>query len=187
MTQLDQLIAAILGLGFGGMLVISIFLISTMLPPMPLQSFIDWAFKKESIDGSELFPEPHFYRWTIFRGPRGTAVYIHHFVSSDHWPNPHDHPKTFISIGLKGQYREFTFNGGEADVERFKAPWIRRFPPEHRHKIMLIDHEPCWTLVLVGPTRRPWGFWTNGMRGWIFWREYVHDPEIRSRVSQRIY
>ncbi len=28
----------------------------------------------------------------------------------------------------------------------------------------------CWTLVLMGPVRRRWGFWRDGR--WWFWRDY---------------
>lgn len=151
-----------------------------------LQRLVDRLFSHEVIDGAECFPEPHFHRWTLARLPGGPAAYLHHFKSSDHWPNPHDHPKTFISIGLKGEYNEYSFDGDRPEMHHFKAPWIRKFPPEHKHQIMLIQHKPVWTLVLVGPKRREWGYWTDS-QGFVWWKTYVMDPFNRDRISKRIY
>jgi hypothetical protein len=55
-------------------------------------------------------------------------------------------------------------------AKRYHAPWARTFPAEHRHRIITPD-PPCWTLVIVGPWVREWGFWHRG--AFIPWRKYV--------------
>ena len=70
---------------------------------------------------------PYLHRWRLLSLPNGRRLYLHHFVRSDSQRDLHDHPKTFISIGLLGGYVEETPHGRK----RFVAPFIRKFPPEH--------------------------------------------------------
>jgi len=109
----------------------------------------------------------YLYRWHL-AGDK-VKVYLHHFVGDDWSLDLHDHPKRFVSIGLKGDYFEQTGDGSR--VAWFRAPWLRTFPPTHAHRIFL-DGRDCWTLVFVGPPRRNWGFWHLG-RQFVPWREYV--------------
>lgn len=137
---------------------------------------IDRLFQREEMDGDGRC-QTYLVRWTLLKlwGKRG--VYLHHFVGDDWSRDLHDHPKRFVSIGLWGSYREWTpwlrHPSGDS-VERgtdYKAPWVRTFPADHIHRITLIDGRPCWTLVIVLKTVRPWGFWHRGV--WIPWRQYV--------------
>ena len=75
------------------------------------------------------------------------------FCSSD--PSaPHDHPWHFLSIVLKGRYREIgerrTLMRGPGSVA------IRR--ASSRHRVELLGH-PVTTVILTGPRHRAWGFW----------------------------
>lgn len=119
-------------------------------------------FKLEEINGGERCPT-YLYRWTLL-GTRWFKIYLHHIVGNDWSRDLHDHPKRFISIGLWGWYIEETPTG----ETEWRAPWIRSFPPSHIHRLRT---ENAWTLVIVGPYRRMWGFWHNGV--WIPWREYL--------------
>ena len=118
---------------------------------------LDRLFETECIkhDGT-----PVLYRWIIMRlGSRG-RVYIHHFVMSD-GREMHDHPKPFTTIGLKGGYREASAEPGHLDRihhTEYRAPWLRRFPPHHIHRVILEPGKTCWTLAIVGGKSRPWGF-----------------------------
>jgi hypothetical protein len=139
-------------------------------------------FRKEEINGDGACPT-YLYRWTLLRlGP--IAVYLHHFVGDDWSRDLHDHPKRFITIGLKGKYREITPARapwdlpGAYEVHDFRAPWIRTFPAEHRHRILAND---CWTLVIVGQKVREWGFWHDGTF-WP-WRQYVNDRRMVTEVK----
>lgn len=118
----------------------------------------------EEINGNERCPT-YLYRWTLLKGA-DWAVYLHHFVADD-WSNDlHDHPKRFISIGLRGWYLEDTREG----TKRYSAPWIRSFPAEHIHRLR-VPSRNCWTLVIVCKRVRDWGFWHDGR--FIPWRAYV--------------
>lgn len=129
----------------------------------------------EEINGGERCPT-YLFRWELLSLLGGNCkVYLHKFVGDDWARDLHDHPKRFVSIGLSGWYMERYFdNATNEEKERlFTAPWIRTFPAEHRHRLMGPDHEnPCWTLVIVGPASREWGFWSGGVN-LIPWRDYV--------------
>ena len=142
-------------------------------------------FKHEEINGNGRCPT-YLHRWTLFqpRMPkwfwRGFGIYLHKFVGDDWSLDLHDHPKRFISIGLKGAYRELTPSFASLDDDDdlnhvrtiYRAPWVRTFPADHIHRIELLeDRRPCWTLVIVLRHVREWGFWHRGM--WLHWRNYV--------------
>lgn len=130
----------------------------------------------EEINGGERCPT-YLYRWTLL-SVRGWKVYLHRFVGDDWALDLHDHPKRFISIGLWGSYlEEFVDDMGLCARRLWRAPWFRSFPSEHTHRIEVPDGE-CWTLVIVGPAERSWGFWSDGE--WIHWRRYVDEvPDAR--------
>lgn len=146
--------------------------------------FLDRVFKLETINGDGLCPT-YLYRWTLLRA-FGCGLYLHKFVGAD-WSNDlHDHPKRFVSIGLLGWYDEHLPDGS---VRRYQAPWVRTFPASHIHRLSGPTLErPCWTLVLVLRTQRPWGFWIteegkNWRRWWMPWRDYVGSERAISAKS----
>lgn len=117
---------------------------------------LNFLFKVQIIDDSYLI------RWKILQTPWG-RVYLHKFIGSDPSHALHDHPKNFISIGLFGEYVEEVPHGIMRKKVRFKAPWLRSFPPEHRHRIEL-PRGACWTLCIVSKRKRNgWGFWHGGL------------------------
>ena len=147
-----------------------------------LRSVINRVFAYEHIDGCGV--NDYLHRWRLLAGPAGRALYLHRYVGSD-WASRvlHDHPKTFLSIGLWGGYvEEFavwceqpptTINGRlvrryaliweRNERRQFRAPWIRTFPPEHMHRLR-VTKRGCWTLVYVGPHVKDWYFWPKRMR-----------------------
>lgn len=137
---------------------------------------LDRLFRLEEINGSGTCPT-YLYRWTLFRVP-GVTCYLHHFVGDDWSRDLHDHPKRFISIGLWGQYIEYTPHGRT----HFFAPWIRSFPATHIHRLVLnpVTRQPCWTLVFVLRAVREWGFWRAGR--WVHWRTYVNSASDKDCV-----
>lgn len=144
------------------------------------RTLLDRLFRHEEINGGGRCPT-YLHRWTLLKLWRGAGVYLHQFVGDDWSRDLHDHPKRFVSIGLWGSYIELTpvELTGPRSWERdalhnvlYRAPWVRTFAPEHIHRIVLTEsREPCWTLVLVGPTRRMWGFWHGGE--WWPWESYL--------------
>jgi len=143
-------------------------------------NLIDRIFRLEEINGGNRCPT-YLYRWTIFQPRwarkfwRGFGIYVHRFVGDDWSRDLHDHPKRFISIGLKGSYVEWTPPAEGEHLQRmdiYRAPWIRTFPATHIHRITLReDRKPCWTLVIVLRSVREWGFWHAGL--FIPWKDYV--------------
>lgn len=147
-----------------------------------MAQWFDRVFEREEMDGDGRCPV-YLRRWTLAkaRWPFEFSIYLHHFVGDDWSLDLHDHPKRFVSIGLKGAYREGTPTPATSrDItaimtgvtwRTFRAPWVRTFPAAHIHRIELIQAQPCWTAVIVLKPVRPWGFWHN--HEWIPWRAYV--------------
>jgi hypothetical protein len=133
---------------------------------------IDWIFKLEEINGDKRCPM-YLYRWRLLRVPGCFAIYLHRFVGDDWARDQHDHPKRFISIGIWGSYIEETPFGERL----YRAPWVRTFPSIHIHRLRLVNQRPCWTIVLVGPVQREWGFWQGDQ--WIQWLKYVKGDKVR--------
>ncbi len=156
-----------------------------------MSTWFDRMFQREEMDGDGRCPT-YLIRWTLLKLWGGRSIYLHKFVGDDWSYDLHDHPKRFISLGLKGSYVEQT-PAPEADAiypysrnqyrERASsAPWIRTFPAAHVHRIRLrADRRPCWTLVIVLKTSRRWGFWNSGH--WIPWRDYVNSETATERKS----
>ena len=144
-----------------------------------MAGWLNRFFQREEMDGDGRCAT-YLVRWTLVKWLGGRALYLHHFVGDDWSLDLHDHPKRFISIGLWGGHAEITpdfsfpsaLKHGAEQTRIFRAPWVRTFPAEHIHRIELLeDRRPCWTLVMVLKTVRPWGFWHGG--SWIPWRTYV--------------
>ena len=113
--------------------------------------------------------DPYLLRWYLIPRNPVLNVYLHKFLRSDDDRALHDHPWWFVSVILKGEYREITEHG---DVLRVGGGWrlweatrlLAFRPAEWRHRVALIRddgvHEsPCWTLIVTGRRTRTWGFW----------------------------
>ena len=153
-----------------------------------LQRLIDRVFAFEEIGATEGCP--YLHRWRLIAFGRERRIYLHRFVGSDWSRDPHDHPKRFISIGLWGSYIEMTpslvnlalmMNGQQTDNvfshmdwKVFNAPWIRRFPATHIHRIILPAGGTCWTLVFTGRETKPWGFFLPTGK-WVEWKQYMRS------------
>jgi hypothetical protein len=117
-------------------------------------------------------------RWYLIETPF-LGVKLHHIKLSD---NPergyHDHPWSFLSIKLRGGYRErLLLDRGHREVltGRHRVTYRRA---EAMHLVVLDDEEQgCWTLVFSGPRRRKWGF-RKPLGGWVPWDESP-GPSIR--------
>lgn len=136
-------------------------------------------FRFETMSGNGACPV-YLERWTLLLAFK-CGIYLHHFLGDDWALDPHDHPRRFISIGLKGWYFEDVFDhaGNPISTRRFTAPWIRSFPAEHVHRVRAVECGNVWTLVIVLPKSRDWGFIQYGI--WIPFREYVFGGIYRKR------
>jgi hypothetical protein len=142
-----------------------------------MKKLIRKMFKYETMDGNGQCPI-YLERWTILLAFK-CGIYLHHFLGDDWSSDPHDHPRRFISIGLKGWYDEEIYApcGTSSRTDRYKAPWVRSFPATHIHRIKAKECGNVWTLVTVLPKSRDWGFIRDGK--WIGFREYVFGGKSR--------
>lgn len=104
--------------------------------------------------------DPMLVRWRIVQTPYG-ALYLHKFLRGDSDPYVHDHPWSFFSIILRGGYTEARRNNKTYLLWQHH---IKRFNIMHRydaHYIMTLDRTPTWSLLLVGPRKRTWGFYVE--------------------------
>ena len=140
----------------------------------------------------------HYHRLPLIMLPwKLGTLYLHKFIHTDLHRPPHDHPKWFVSIGLKGYYTEEVYEprqgtrgngfGGRRMVSSttYRAPWIRAFGAHHTHRLIIPTGRVTWTLVITGPRKRRWGYLQNdGV--WIDaydWTER-HNQELPESVER---
>lgn len=120
-------------------------------------------------------------RWALIPENPLCTVLVHRFTGSDPAPDPHDHPWGFLTIVLWGRYTEYCryeYHGVPFLMPRIV--WGIHFrSAEHAHRVELNPDQrrPVWTLVITGPRRRKWGFYTA--EGWVHWKKYVEAFEAR--------
>lgn len=118
-----------------------------------------------------------FWRWTrvvldstlyllrlhILQCPLG-AVMVHWIYHPDPQPDLHDHPVAFLSIVIRGWYREQTPSGPRT------IRWFNVVRPTDQHRIDAMSPGGVITLVFCGHGVRTWGFHTSN--GWVPWWHY---------------
>lgn len=124
-------------------------------------------------------------RWALWRWtevPSGFITRLHliktpFFAICLHWlnaPDPepwlHDHPITFLSLILRGGYKEK--QGGYWRHERtVKHRWWNFIDASEGCAHSIIEVEPkTLTLCFMGPKTREWGYHTD--EGWVYWKDY---------------
>lgn len=119
-------------------------------------------------------------RWWLFGSRRTTdqqepgdwpiCARVHQILRSDSGRDPHDHPWWNISIVLSGAYIEHTPDRPEG-VWRYAGDVVfRRATDLHHITLPFSFKDGVWTLFIMGPKSRSWGFQTKN--GWINWRDY---------------
>lgn len=128
------------------------------------------------------------------------AVRLHCTVAGDDSRAFHDHPWPFLSVGLRGCYREVVPLGVEYDENGdpiwcptpddelgttsrlYRAPFLNRKRERDLH-VLDIERGPVWTLFFTRPKVRSWGF--AGPFGFIPWREFdARFPERDAWTEQ---
>ena len=140
-------------------------------------------FKKSIIRGCESrgdSDKPYLIRWTIIEC-NAFKLCIHKFLRSDA-DVMHDHPWNFWTFIVRRGYIEETpseryedscSSTGELKHKRIKPFSFLWRPATHRHRVILMDNKPAWTIVLMGKYVRQWGFWTT--KGWQIWNKYFKE------------
>jgi hypothetical protein len=107
------------------------------------------------------------------------GIYLHDIYEPDADRDPHNHPWSFISIVLRGHYIERVWEDPIAHPDvfhsrlhaRMRWSW-HKMGRKSAHRIT--EAAPgLKTLILVGPRRSNWGFFTAD--GYVPWQDYGVD------------
>ena len=118
---------------------------------------------------------PYLDRLRLLQTPL-FGIYLHRIHVPDADRDPHDHPWWFASLVLSGGYDELVWDHPEdigelAARRRVRGRWsLRTIRRTQAHMITDVRGQ-LWTLVLTGPRRSSWGFWTAD--GFVDWRDYL--------------
>lgn len=106
------------------------------------------------------------------------GIYVHDIYEPDADRDPHNHPWSFISIVLRGEYAEALHpDANDLDTKRLKV--YKRWSAHRMNRTAA--HRIIWaapglkTLILVGPRRSNWGFFTDA--GYQPWQQYEGAAE----------
>ena len=145
---------------------------------------------------------PYLSRWYLFRSQRPTmpdgsspfnelgnpkvgvilpnvnwSLYLHRFHRSDEDGELHSHPFEWsVALILAGGYREERRDNtwgfpsvGARDVKPWTLNFIRH---DTFHRVDLLEDD-AWSLFLVGPKTKSWGFWDRVTGQYTEWREFL--------------
>lgn len=126
---------------------------------------------------------PYMLRWWLL--PRNPIfnVYLHDIRRSDDDRALHDHPWLNISVILVGGYVEHTIDAGGVHrrTERKTGDVVVR-RPKAAHRLEMERNGVCWSLFIIGPRIRDWGFHCPDA-GWIPWKKFV-APGDKGQVGK---
>ncbi len=126
--------------------------------------FAFWRWKDIETDGVLYMRRLYFFHCPLF------TIMANMFYHPDKQRHSHDHPASFISFILKGNYIE---NRSGYYIRR---RWLNIIKAEDSHRIVEVKEGGCISLVFTSRKIREWGFWTE--EGWVQWQEYAriyHD------------
>lgn len=101
------------------------------------------------------------------------GIYVHDIYEPDSDRDPHNHPWSFISIVLRGHYTETVYPESDVHSEPTTKDHYRfSMHKMGRRSAHRITHAcpRLKTLILVGPRRSGWGFFTDA--GYVPWQRY---------------
>lgn len=116
---------------------------------------------------------PHMMKFHVEGLPFGAV--FHRFTAPDSG-DPHDHPWSFRSVILSGNYVEevFSLDGECVNTIVRKTGDGHHVPADRIHRIIALPEGECWTLIIPepGPPRTS-GFyrWEGGRMLHRFWHE----------------
>lgn len=117
---------------------------------------------------------PYLYRWvvTLF----GYSIRLHHWLASDDQRYSHDHPWNYCAFILAGRYLERS----EGKLFVKSRGCFTRYLAEHRHTVVILEGETCWSLLFTGRQKKDWGFYIPGrnklLRPLRYFSRYGHHP-----------
>lgn len=107
------------------------------------------------------------------------AVCLHWLNSPDPEPYLHDHPVSFLSFILRGEYWERREVNGRLEYVRRRWFNLVRATLYDRHTIVKVAPGTL-TLVFMGPKTREWGF--HNVNGeWTYWKDYYTAQRLERK------
>lgn len=137
-----------------------------------------WCVWRWTETDSEYITRLHILKTPFF------ALCLHWLNKPDPEPYLHDHPVSFLSIILRGEYSEKRVrknqSGSTFHYETHR--WFNWIPatPEDRHTITHVKPKTL-TLCFMGPKVRTWGF--HRPEGWQSWQDYYAEQRSRRKRS----
>lgn len=136
-----------------------------------------WCFWRWTDTTSEYILRLHVVKTPWF------AVCLHWINKPDREPWLHDHPVSFLSCILRGQYAELRKRGdGKTYIKVNRWFNFIRASEQDKHRIMFV-RKGTLTLCFMGPKRREWGF--HRPEGWIGWKAYYAEQRSGSQQQAR--
>lgn len=127
-------------------------------------------------------------RWRLIRTP-WFGIYVHRMTGPDPRLTLHDHPWSFLSMILRGGYVERRLDPYTLKVEEQRTVrWWNRVRATDGHSIRTLLRNPTWTLCLVGPEVRMWGYveeYGNGQWIWTPYHIHPHAAEFDAAIARR--
>lgn len=135
--------------------------------------------------------EVHLRRWG-FEVTHLGGIFVHRIDANEPGPHLHDHPWWFTSLVLAGSYveeragtRDATFFARMAEnypgachyghIETRPRWSLKAMRLDECHRIVAVDG-PVWTLLVHGPHRGRWGFFTRD--GWVEDQHYDNGGRV---------
>jgi hypothetical protein len=160
-------------------------------PMLAQQRSARWAFMEKFVIPSFDDDAVYLTRWRIVQTP-WAAVYLHRLTAPDSRPTLHDHPWKFLALVLRGGYVERRLNPTTMTVnESHRIRRVNRMRTCDAHAIVTLTRNPTWTLLLVGPRQRTWGYWEpdllpdNPQWTWTPFDRHAHAAEFDAALSRR--
>jgi hypothetical protein len=130
-------------------------------------------------------PEPYLVRSIVFKS-KLFCIYIHRFLKSD-LVVPHDHPWTFFTWVIAGEYTELLYKikNGITELNRYcsrKPGSIAKRGANNIHRVVVDEplpierkKEAVLTVCFIGPREQEWSFYKKDKV--IPWTEFLNiDP-----------
>lgn len=130
-------------------------------------------------DGQVYLERYRVFGWMPGSRWRGPSIYLHRFRLPDQDFALHNHPwPRCVSLVLAGGYTEERRGSGWRRHERRLKPGrLNVIRPDDYHRVARLHGTETWTLFVVWPRTRSWGFWVPG-RGHIPWRDRLAERGI---------
>ncbi len=115
-------------------------------------------------------------RWRIIHTP-WFGIYLHKWNKPDPRPTQHNHPWSFFSVILRGEYTEKRKEPNL--VWRYNViKWLNIVPRTVFHAVSSVTPETI-SLMFVGKTHEDWGYWNDLGYGDGYATSYENHPDSK--------